>query len=603
MEKENINCIIVRLMQEQILKYDLQYSELCDGICTESQMVEIMTYKYFPDKFIMDSLVQRLGLETEKYESIVSREEYDIIKNVDDIIDALDESRFKDVPALLNELKIKVQDKNIVYSQLVEMLNCLCDILQSGTQENTAKQQVDRLEQVLRMTIPEYKNTDTLLKRHMSKQELIIYTLIAMKQCENELEADDIDVKIDFLKKRLEDTCISETVSILCYYAGVIGEYAYRHKLYSKAEEISAKALKLLQNHHRTHNVRKLLWIWINATENSDRRKAEWIHDTLMELYEEFNVDKESLSWCIPYSANEIYPVDEVVKVRRKAMGMRQLDLAGDICTERTISNIERGKFSPQPVKKMKILRRLGVNYCEYGTIETYDVELHKLQTKWRNAHNEYDYETCKEMMKIFSERLSMDSLVNRQFMASQGYADMIVKTKGEYTDGITDLINALEITCKVWDKNTKWIYSGTEVNIIYSMADLLAIKGNWSKSKELFQKLIAFYEARDLNLRHFIDGHSMVETVFASWYANLDEMEEATRMSKKGVHTELMNGISHLVPMRLYDISWNLENGHGDEEIKKESIRYMRYSYALSLLIQKNFQLHIENSGYNFLE
>lgn len=593
METECITTITIELMKERISQYNIKQKDVCEGICSEGEFADILMGKRNPDKLVLDSLHQRVGIGTIGYECIVSREEYEIIIVLDAIVDMIDVNNIEEAKRLLCRYKIMTQHKNIVYHQLERLL---CGLI-------TEEKAIDIYIEALKLTIPDYIGVGSLLERRLSKLELTLHVLITIEICKMQGELEDVAVQIDLFNRSCEIACIDDMAHVLCYYAGALGENLNSHGRLIEAKNVVGKALKILQKVHRTYNVRQLLKACADATDDViEKRQAYWLYETISEMYAEFAVDRESVAWCIPYASNETYPIDEVVRIRRKAMGLKQIDLAGEICSEKTISNIERGKYDPQPIKKMMILKSLGINYCEYGVIDSLDVEIHKLVNEWEDAVNEYNIEKCNQIREVFVRRLP-DSSINRQYLEFKEFANSALENRKNGQYEIIKLISALEITCKVWNKDIEWIYSGIEINILYNIAELMYRQNRSAEGEKIFCKILRFYDDRKLNMRHFIKGYTMVESVYASWCSNMGDYEKGLRLSKSNVDKELLYGGSQQLAFRMYDIGWDMEKGDIGKDMNAESTRYIKYAYALGMLTRKYVAEHIEKKGYNFLQ
>ena len=592
MVTERNTTITTELLKEYIQQHHIKHRDVCKGICSEGQFADILAGKKNPDKLVMDSLYQRVGLQIIGQECIVSREEYEIIKILDDIVDMIDEKDIGNARELLDKYEEMIQPRNIVYHQLKMLLSGLAE----------EEKAIDIYREALRMTIPDYSGAESLLGQRLTKLELTIFVLITIEECKNKKCLEE-NAHIDLFVRYYESTGIDDMAHVLCYYAGCLGEYFSKHGRTSDSKKITSKALKILQKVHRTYNVRQLLRVWVDVTEDiEEKERAKWMYETISEMYEEFGVDKESVAWCIPYASNEIYSIDEVIYARRKAMGMKQIDLASGICSEKTISNIEKGKYDPQPIKKKQILKRLGINYCEYGIIDSFDVELHKLVNEWEEAVNEYNAERCQQITEIFQEKLS-DSPINRQFMRFKEFASNALDNKKSGKYEIIKLISILEITCSVWNKDIEWIYSGMEINIMYNIAELMYWQNRGAEGEKLFCKILKFYDERTLNMRHFIRAYTMVESVYASWCSNMGDYDKGIRLSKNNVEKELLYGGSQQLAFRMYDIGWDMEKGNISMDMNAESLRYIKYAYAVGLLTRKYIAEHIEKKGINFFE
>ena len=599
LKNETIINLKAKLLQETVLSLDIEPGKVCQGICTESFFREIISDVKFPEKLVMDSLLQRVALQTDKYESVVSREEYEIIKQIDIIIEHIDCGNLDEAFDAIEKYHTMVEDRSDLYAQLEALLIGIARMESKTSKGNVMA--YNAFMKAIRMTLHEYDGAASMVGGCISRMELILHVLMFKLECDKDILCvgpDRIAREVEVFDRQLGDPYSREIGRVLCFYAQYIGELALRYDMKKEAAYVSGAALKILKNICRTYNVINLLDIWSRAAEDGeDKNKAVWMRQQIMAFYKEFGVEKESFSWCVPYATNEVYPIDYVIRVRRSAMGMNQETLAAEICTGRTISNIEQGKYEPKPRSRTEILRRLGVNFCDYGVIESFDVEHHKMATEYARAVNGCDFEKSGELLKRLKEELP-DTNVNRQFLRFKMETLEIVRSGKRIVCMLPGLISALERTCKVWNQNKEWHYSQMEVNLIHTIAELQFRKENSESARKLLESLMDFYENQEISLKHFEIGYSMVKSTLTCWLGDGIDGEGAVKIGKRNLKTELENGGSSVLVKHLYNMGWNIEKlEHDAGKDYKKGMKYMKYAYALGMLIDEKILRYIERN------
>lgn len=595
----------VKLLNEKILSDNYSYEKVCAGICSESYIREVIKDNQFPDMLVVDSLMQRVGLRTENYESVISREEYNIIKKLDEILEALEKSDMVAAQFLMTELDNFCKGKNVVYEQLSGLVLGVSRLYEDGY-ENKKLAYVTFVK-TIKLTIGKYTGVESIVGRLLHRMELILHILIFMIEANDykkreykEETVKKINMEMQVFETMREDMYNRETARILAYYGEYIAELAIFHDLQKEAEYILENSLKMIINTSRMYNSVNLLRLYSAVASDKDKGQiALWISNQLEDMYNYYNANGKNYRWCIPYGNGEVYAIDWVIKIRRKAMNMSQEELAVEICTGRTISNIENGKCNPKPNVKLKILKRLGVNYCDYGQIESFEVSHHHMLTEYSKAVNNGNYDISSKMLKNLRRELP-DTNVNRQFIEFEMILENIVKRKKRYSNVLCDCINALERTCKVWDKNIDWIYTAEEVNILYNIAELQFRRGNNIKAQRLFNKLLKFYKDQEISLSHFVRGYTMAKATYSSWLGNLNKLKESIDVGNENMDVVLRSGGTTSLANQLYDIGWDYEQLEKEEETllkEKNGIRYMKYAYAVALMNNHGLLKHIEKN------
>lgn len=594
-DNESIVDLRIRLLESKIYEYNINIDKLCEGVCTGVYLKALMSGKRYADKIYIDALMQRADIPTERYESIVSRQEYNIIQKMDEIIDAIDKGNKEIVCCKLSEYETLIENKNKLYIQLKNLMEGIWYYV-----DDESEKAILVLYNAMHITRPSYLEAKSLIKSMCTYVELAIHIMmLAVKaKCKEDLcNKSELINEIKLWNEHYNSSTNKDKCGMLCNWAVYICRIAEKNEMYDVIEDISGKSLKLLKNTSCTWTCREQLRNWSKYTANSSRDTAVKMLEHIEKVYNKYDVCSESISWAVPYATREIYAIDDVIRIRRKSMNLSQEQLATGICSGKTISNIEQGKFNPKPREKKKILEILGIKYSEYGVIDSEDLEIHKEMLEWDEALNAHDYESCKEKYQKYWGMLKKTK-VNKQYLEFRRIANEIVRRAVNDDSTVADYINALELTCKSWKTNKEWIYSSTEINILYNMGDLFfqrAVndKNALNMADYICDTIVSFYKQQELGCRHFMSGLSLIETIFGSWYGSLGYIDKAMIMSESNIRNELLYGGSKLVALRIYDVGWNMEEKFKNKT--EESIRCMQQAYALAFLVNKPFVGAIE--------
>ena len=106
-------------------------------------------------------------------------------------------------------------------------------------------------------------------------------------------------------------------------------------KLYGNTDEFSAEAQ----------------YIWCRYTRN-----------VLGEIYKRCGVREDTFEYSHIYVDREVYCIEDIIRIRRKMLNMSMYKLGDGICSERTISRIERKRTRPQCSNIHKLFEKLGLS-------------------------------------------------------------------------------------------------------------------------------------------------------------------------------------------------------------------------------------------------
>ena len=93
--------------------------QLCEGLCSVSQMYYIQSGNRLPDYLTRNRIIGRLGISSEVYEDYVQFDEYDRWCKRQELLIFLEESKWNEVSELLYELNCKWKKVNSIEKQFL----------------------------------------------------------------------------------------------------------------------------------------------------------------------------------------------------------------------------------------------------------------------------------------------------------------------------------------------------------------------------------------------------------------------------------------------------------------------------------------------------
>lgn len=246
------------------------------------------------------------------------------------------------------------------------------------------------------------------------------------------------------------------------------------------------------------------------------------------------------------------YNIGEIVKKRRKQLGLSQADLAGLTIDVSNLSRLERGIQVPQKEKLDTILERLGLNpnvlYSNLLTTEESDIYQKREELELLLYRKEYSMAE-----KLISELTSMpafDKITNRQFIM---YAKAVITT-GTSSDGDTArkaILDAIKVTLPEFSaKNIKdCILTQREVRLINMLASTYSEAGEIEKAVELLYGLQESLDVTHIDNIEMSDTYSLILYNLTKCLGMLRRYEEAVEMCDHVIKLFIRHNNTRLLP------------------------------------------------------
>lgn len=533
------------------------------GICSAQQISKIEKGEVVPDFFLTEILLQRLGMSPDKFEIVLSLEEYEEIEARDDIIDDLRQGRLEAAEKRLETFCGDAgRNQPIRQMNRFRLLGALA--LERGEYEAAEK----NLEEAVHLTMGQVEQIvpEGRLLAGIELETLILYAQ-ALWMRKKALQAGELLEKIlSYVKKWITDS--EERARFQSKIAVVLGS------IYKEAEECAAsealceEALELLRDNDLVQCMPSLLRLLAEVYEETGQwekagKMTRW-KETLEQIYAHFGldvsaVDKLYFNACV----SQYYLIGEIIREERKARGLSQEELIEGIYQEpATLSRVENGQM-PDSRKLRMLLGRLGVSRQRYaGSVAAVDyhvLEMNAEIEKLLCRHEEEKTAWAAEQMK---QCVDMSIPENRQRVEGVEMAWRLRTGKMELEEAYSKADELLRLTYK---EGTERVPFRNELRLINAMCICQWRKGLREETIAVQKKILKRFEkSRVQSKYHFLSVGLILDNITHCMTCTGDCIEEAVEWSEKSAMQQLLNG-------KINTIHYVLSNLVGIEENRVE--------------------------------
>lgn len=201
--------------------------------------------------------------------------------------------------------------------------------------------------------------------------------------------------------------------------------------------------------------------------------------------------------------------IGEVIKRKRKELGLTQEELCEGICEPSTISRIESGKQVPAKNKLDALLQRLdlpGDRY--YALLSKNELEISNLQSQIISCNVSKNKRDGLQYLKKLEEIVSEDDHLIRQFILRSktafGYLDGEDIRPYTFDEKEKMLFEALYLTVPKFDikEIDKNYYTVEEIKIINQIALNYSDAGQNKKAIDVYNQFLKYIEKHLMNLK-----------------------------------------------------------------------------------------------------
>lgn len=549
------------------------------GICSRSEMSRVEKGSRLPDKLVRDRMTARLGISGEDYEEYLLPREYVQWELRMEILHCINKKDIKGTEEKITEYETKYHD-NSVDNQFVEAMRFMLYEMK-GCSEDVLRKQIKR---ALDCTV---KDMDAALDglHLLSDQELNL--IMEYVRLENEAPAGETLVEwklreytkvVTYIENSYMDRIVLTKVysKIACFIAELVLTYCVEEEYLRYGLDLCSHAIEILRIPFRLYYFVELNEYRMSLIEKIQAYVAEGECEYIKEIYQtskdwailfhelctenELPVYVENFTHL--YTETECYNAVDVIRIRRKMMGLTQEKLGSMTCSAKTLSRIETGEVEPYMATVREIFDKLGL-CAEYKRTRliTSDADVIRMSLDLIVQMNAGNYEKAELIHKELCSRIDMDVIFNEQEMRRA--EAHILKGLGklsqdEYRERLIDIMECTIAIDNIDVEGNNYL-SREEISCVYNFA--LYTEGEIGDKFRKYCEYICTnllevekIEATRLAIYEIIMYHT------ASRIGNNGEYMKSLQISRKLLKESLTNRRSLYIANCEYNELWNYQ-------------------------------------------
>ncbi len=574
----NFTALLKNMRTEEGISLD----QLALGIMSASQLARIEKGERSVAKVVRDRLLERLGVARDLYENLLDLEDYREWERQKDILHAVREKQTKEAEQLLSEYEESLEDDENIRRQFYLVM--LADIQKKAEGQELFVRKCYR--EALALTVPE---ADTVWAKQRPLSILEINLLLENLAYENGM---DSFLKYKVLLRYVEDGCYDEISKAKIYpkiaFYSLKKRMQYREHLDAgermECLEICGKAVERLRDAGRTYYLVELLEIRRQLLEDQLRevtgeeqkenlavhRENEELLKVIRDLYRQYDVTDYMEDCTYLYQQKWVFPIGEVLKIRRTMFGMTQEQLCDGICSVKSLRRAEQGKTDIQREVREKLLKRLGLSgQLQWTRLITSDREVVRLAERLAKYQNGQNYVETRKLLERLKAKVTMEIPQNKQFIIE-------TETLLDYYEKKISMRKFVDCETEILRQTLKENDFRKMGKIYLTEMEIKCIRNRWrglknEEKKKDIQFLLNIYEEYSSKnvIANAISMYEFVTEGAVSELGNMGEHELAILIDKKSIKESLKCRRLIHIDYKLYDIFWN-----NQEILKKKGIK-----------------------------
>ena len=528
------------IIKYQINKKSISPEKLTEGLCTTTSLKRLINGDTRQSFFLVERILQRLGISVNKVTLLHNESDDALFIMREMICKLLVEKAYAKAEYILSEYEMVADLSSPLHLQYVLETRGVILSEDYGKHEEA----LELYHKAFKAVIDRFE-VDKLSDFLLGEEEMILLMLMLKE----EMIVKNINISLyargllDYVEKQYEDEEVR--TNIYAKLAWLLGESAIKNNNYEEALELTLGGIDALTDNglllHLPQFLDRLLFL---AKDRSKDVYSSWKkkRDALKELYVEYNEpwETEDIRLWESYRQNNIYLISELLRDERDLSGYSQEELAEAIGIDvKTISRIENGKSTPKKATFASIKEHFDLESDSFQTRLAVDSPfLLEMERDISRLTSKHQYKEAEILFKSLKKQLSMESKVNRQYVAfTEALFDNMLKRK-PVEEVLADLENAFLITRK--DKHLKnlgrFVTTDLEAKIINMMAVCYKQTGHINKSLDLLENLKKGYERSKVTDRNHRIPIGLLYTNLCTYYEEMNRFDDAISLADEAI-------------------------------------------------------------------
>ena len=596
-ESERFGTYIARLRR----KRNVSMEQLSEGLCSLSMLGRFEKGERLPEKQLRDRLLTRLGETPSVYENYLDTDEYTQWKLRQQILESIVDWKRDKTDVLLASYRKQCDLEYPLEKQFVLTMEAQWKRREGASVTELATM----FEEAVKQTVPSV-DEKSIIGMCLSMQEIDLVLEYEHYRVSDAKQAKYEEIIQYIMESDFDAVSRAKTYPKTVYYLCLELEKEDNRKTYDYILQLCNDAIEVLRDACYMCYLWELLQIRLRAikkldkssvTETELRQETEELLEALETLHREFEVSIAMSDSCYLYVEKEVYCIGDVIRIRRKMLGLSRAQLCEGICSLKTIGRIERNQLKTQRQIERELFERLHMSR-EYQRMElvTENPVVQELFGELRWRINEREHDKVQAILEELKGMVAMELPSNKQALERM----MAVNEwqNGEITreDYIQKLKEILEYTLpyKVATAPGEKYMTNEEIACIQNMVSVMDWRNpEMEKCISTLENVYKHSEETDCVGVH-ISMYATVMSVVDSQLGNKGDYERSDFISKIIIKECLKAHVITFVARELYNLLWNYEQKekeHIPTWEKRNVLRDLGYCVLFSRFNRQKFR------------
>ncbi len=593
-------CHIGRTLRLLRKRKKINQNMLCEGICSLAKLSRIENGAENPDKMLLDALLQRLGKSPDKYETLLTEEDYIKMLEMEKIEAAIRVESEEYIKQLLKEYA-QHDSRNNLTKQYVKKIEGMLAFYYEGDRDKSLK----LFYEALCIT---GKNSGNLREetKLFTNDEIQLLVLLSQVYDSKEVSADNVQMSTEILKFASEviDKQYTDDEEKVKVYPKVLYYLAKKYTEngnYGNARGLLEKAIALLSENRVIIGLPDLLEryaeVLCKLSDNAESglkqqaQKALLQAKTIQDIVEEFGDKNQAASVFSTNRQKECLLIHEVIRNARLEKGIKQVELCQGICEPETLSRIEMGKENPSKQNYRQISERLDLSR-EWNSsfIDTEDFELFELKKEMEGLIALKKFDEAQQIYNKLTRKLDISKIRNEQYL---GLIDTILKRRRGEIKNFEAEKRMTELLKLTWhsglNASDKRDLSRHEVYILNNIAMLKKAQGDIDKAIDISKSVISNFCRSKYGFKKRYMSIAVIIKNLTSHLEENDQFDEALELCLIGLAFEIECGRCGQISKYLANYAFTIERKtkeNGENIPKGRCLHYFIQAMILAELI-----------------
>ena len=546
----------------------IKKKELCKGILSQSELSKIFTQVRIPNYFVMERLLERLGISTEKFDYILPQKDYELCQLKYEIEKKLQKENEEKIKELLEEYET-IASKNSIHEQYIDYIYGILS-WKYGRQEEALRW----LEKSIQCTMPDGFQPEGLIGTEEIKLLILFEKLNYEHGEKTKKKRKRYILFLQNIKKYVDEKIEDEEGKASIYPRITLDlvRFEIQRKQYESARRLCEESIELLTNHFMLQglleHIELLKEIYEHINVDEQRKfKLSQIHKVLSDFYV---LDrKQRKGFMILESNKKNISLDwEVIKGIRNAYQISQEKLADDIYTQESISRIESQKRKVNHKKLEELKNKFGIHLEIYDSVlKTTDFKVLDLERKMTLHCKRREWSEAEELLeRIKGTKLERD-VINQQFFK---YHRALLQYNKKEIKGY-ELKKQLREALFLTKPKEMDIFKGHLTNQEFYIINCLGLAeyemGRSDAAAGIWKNLFKYYKSSQVDFIFHYENVSLILSNLAKVLEEMGNIDEAETLCEKAIQLSKRSGNGEVIGRFLNLKGWILEHYKGEKE------------------------------------